>query len=653
MKISILKKVNQIFFLLFIFSLSLFSQTHIEPQTIEIKGYPVIVDGDTLIKFYEPLGSFNPEVRANETQARLLALFNKKEVIADSFNIKYQNNFYLIRYKSQVLFSITDYDAKYLNRKSDELAEEYLAIIKDAAFEYSVKYSNSFILKRLGISLGILLLLLLLLFLLRKLFPKVYIFIESLEGKLFKSISIKKIEILTAENLIITFLALAKLLRLFTTLLIIYISIEQIFAALPWTENWRLPALRGFFLTVFLTFFAFTLLKGINSLTVHMLKRIRVWKGSLIRGISIKKVNIVSEERIINSLFVLLKTIRNVINILIVYFYITVVFSLYEFTQNWASTLISYLVDPFISVIKSMVEFLPSLVFIVVIIIVTRYIIKFIRFIFSEIEKGNLEIPRFLPDWSMPTFKIFRFLIIVFAVIIIYPHLPGSSSKAFEGVSVMLGILLSLASASAISNIVSGTVLTYMNAFKLGDRVKIADTVGDIIEKTLLVTRVRTAKNVEITIPNSIILSNHLINFSKSQTENKLILHTTVTIGYDVPWKQVHQLLIDAALNTEGIFKEISPFVLQTSLDDFYVSYELNAYTDSPNRMAFIYSELHENTQDKFNEAGVEIMSPHYGAHRDGNQSAIPSDYLPKDYKVPSFQISQIWESKKEEKKDE
>jgi small-conductance mechanosensitive channel len=653
MNILRLKISSLCFYLLITFSPSVSSQSQNENQTIEKKGYPVVIDGDTLFQFYENLGPFKPEVRAAETQSRLNILFKKNNVVVDSFNIYFQNHFYMLRYKSQVLLSITESDSKYLNRKSDELAEEYLALLKDSFLEYSLKYSEETILTGLGISLGIFIFSLILLLVLKKIFPKIYVFIESLESKLFKSITIKQIEILTAENLIIFFLALAKLLRLFVTLLIIYITIEQILGILPWTESWSLPALRGFFLTLFLTFFAITLFKGVNSLTLNMLDRFKVWKGSLIRGISIKKVNIVSEERIIDSLFVLLRTFRNVINILIAYFYFTIVLSLYEFTHNWAEKLVSYFIDPLISVLLSIINYLPSLVFIIVIVIVTRYIIKFIHFIFSEIEKGNLEFPRFLPDWSIPTFKIFRFLIIVFAVIIIYPHLPGSDSKAFEGVSVLLGIILSLASASAISNIVSGTVLTYMNAFRLGDRVKIADTVGDIIEKTLLATRVRTTKNVEITIPNSIILSNHIINFSKSQSDSKLILNTTVTIGYDAPWRQVHQLLIEAALNSEGIIKEIKPFVLQTSLDDFYVSYELNAYTDQPNRMAFVFSELHKNIQDKFNEAGVEIMSPHYGAQRDGNQSTIPSDYLPKDYKVPSFRISQIWNSYKDGNKDE
>ncbi|CAG0940716.1 partial Miniconductance mechanosensitive channel MscM, partial [Candidatus Brocadiaceae bacterium] len=199
----------------------------------------------------------------------------------------------------------------------------------------------------------------------------------------------------------------------------------------------------------------------------------------------------------------------------------------------------------------------------------------------------------------------------------------------------------------AIANVVAGVVLTYMRPFKLGDRVKIADTMGDVIEKTLLVTRVRTPKNVDITVPNAMVLGSHIINYSSSAIEKGLILHSTVTIGYDVPWKQVHDLLITAALRTEGVLKDPKPFVLQTSLQDYYPAYEVNAYTHQANSMAGVYSDLHANIQDVFNEAGVEIMSPAYSAVRDGNQSTIPQDYLPKEYQAPSFKIFPFWGEKK------
>ena len=187
---------------------------------------------------------------------------------------------------------------------------------------------------------------------------------------------------------------------------------------------------------------------------------------------------------------------------------------------------------------------------------------------------------------------------------------------------------------------VAGLVITYMRPFKIGDRIKIGDITGDVIEKTMLVTRIRTIKNEEITIPNSSVLSGNTTNYSTNANTQGLIVHTTVTIGYDVPWKDMHQALIDAALKTEFIMPDPKPFVLQTSLDDFYVSYQINAYTREASKQAVIYSNLHQNIQDICNERGIEILSPHYRAARDGNNITIPAGYLPKDYKAPTFGIT-------------
>ncbi len=252
---------------------------------------------------------------------------------------------------------------------------------------------------------------------------------------------------------------------------------------------------------------------------------------------------------------------------------------------------------------------------------------------------GKIRLPNFHRDWADPTYKIVRSLIIVFTVIVVFPYLPGSQSEAFKGVSLFLGVLFSLGSTSVVANVVAGIILTYMYAFKLGDRVKIGDTTGDVIEKTLLVTRIKTIKNIIITIPNALVMGSHIINYSTSAAREGLILHTTVTLGYDVPWRKVHETLIAAALSVEKIKKEPAPFVFQTSLDDFYVSYELNCYTDKPELMGGIYSELHQNIQDRCNEAGIEILSPHYAAARDGNASTIPSEYLPATYEAPPFAV--------------
>ncbi|HEY4151623.1 MAG TPA: mechanosensitive ion channel family protein, partial [Chitinophagaceae bacterium] len=288
-------------------------------------------------------------------------------------------------------------------------------------------------------------------------------------------------------------------------------------------------------------------------------------------------------------------------------------------------------------------NFLPNLFTILIIYLIFKYAIKGIKYIAGEIEKGSIVIAGFHEDWVQPTFTIVRFLLYAFMVILIFRYLPGSESPVFRGVSVFLGILFSLGSSSAITNMIAGLVITYMRPFKIGDRVKIGDVVGDVVEKNMLVTRIRTIKNEDVTVPNSTVLSGSTINYStNAKAENNgLILHTTVTIGYDTPWKQMNQALLNAAGRTDLVLKTPEPFVLQTSLDDFYVSYQLNVYTKESNKQAAIYSQLHQNIQDCCNEAGIEIMSPHYHAMRDGNKTSIPEDYLNKGYEVPPFTFQQ------------
>jgi small-conductance mechanosensitive channel len=293
----------------------------------------------------------------------------------------------------------------------------------------------------------------------------------------------------------------------------------------------------------------------------------------------------------------------------------------------------------------AVLSYLPNIFYILVIVVLIRLVIKIAHFFFSEIEKQTITIPGFYPEWATPTFKIVRFLMIAFGLVVAFPYLPGSESPAFKGVTIFLGVLFSLGSTSVVANVVTGVILTYTRAFQLGDRVKIADTIGDVVEKTLVVTRIRTIKNVDITIPNTMVLGSHITNFSSSAQSYGLILHTNVTIGYDAPWRKVHELLISAANATDNILEKPAPFVLQTSLDDFYVTYELNAFTEKPSVMAKTYSELHQNVQDKFNEAGVEIMSPHYSQIRDGNWIAIPEQYVPQDYVPRGLRIFQTNET--------
>jgi small-conductance mechanosensitive channel len=377
--------------------------------------------------------------------------------------------------------------------------------------------------------------------------------------------------------------------------------------------------------------------------------KLRSWHGVYIRSIRIQKLELLPAERILQLLNLVARALRAGLSLVLLYAYLTVVLNFFPWTRGYASILLQYTLSPLQTVWRAITAYLPNVFFIAVILTVAYYVVKFAKFVFREIGKGTITFPGFYPEWAEPTYNIARFLILAFTAVVVFPYLPGSRSPAFQGVSIFLGLLISLGSTSAVANVVAGSVLTYTRAFQVGDRVKIGDAVGDVTEKTLLVTRIRTIKNVNIAIPNAMVLNSHIINFSTLDGEQSLILHTRVSIGYDAPWRKVHELLIAAAISTEDILKDPKPFVFQTSLDDFYVSYELNAFTGKPNQMARIYSDLHQNIQDKFNEGGVEIMSPHYGSVRDGNSMAIPAEYLPKSYEAPPFRVLPVvgWPSGK------
>lgn len=368
-------------------------------------------------------------------------------------------------------------------------------------------------------------------------------------------------------------------------------------------------------------------------------RRLESWRGTRIPAIRIQRLELLSSQRLTDLLIGAAKVTRIALLVVLLFYFVPLVFSFFPWTEDVADRIFEYILTPIEEVGRAFVGYVPNIFFIAVIVLVTRYLLKFIRLFFDGIERGTLQFPNFYAEWAEPTYKIVRVLVLAFALVVVFPYLPGAGSEAFAGVSVFLGVLLSFGSASAIANVIAGIVITYMRPFKLGDRVKIADTVGDVVERNLLVTRVNTTKNVRVTIPNAMVLSSHIINYSASARDEGVILHTGVTIGYDVPWRQVHELLLAAAADTENVLDSPAPFVLQTSLDDSYVSYELNAYTDTPQAMPRIYSELHQRIQDRFNEAGVEIMSPHYGALRDGNQSTIPPEHLPRDYRPPGFRI--------------
>ncbi|MCA2504848.1 MAG: mechanosensitive ion channel family protein [Microcystis sp. M54BS1] len=362
---------------------------------------------------------------------------------------------------------------------------------------------------------------------------------------------------------------------------------------------------------------------------------------SLTPGIQIGNVEIISSSNISFFWLRVLRIIRLFVLFLLLFNYATFVLRLFPWTRVFGEGILGYFYQSLELVLSSIGKYLPNAFIIAIIIFITYYLIRLIKPFFTAIERGNLVIPGFYTDWAKPTYNILLVIILAIAAIVAFPYLPGFNSPAFQGISVFLGLLLSLGSTSAIANVIGGIILIYTRAFRIGDHIQIGDVIGDLIEKNFLVIRICTPTNKIITIPNSSLLSGNVINFSISSRElnRNLIIQTTITLGYDLPWRKAHTTLIEAALETEHILKEPAPFVLQTSLDNFYISYQLNAYTNQPNLMVIIYSELHQNIQDKCNEAGIEILSPSYTSLRDGNTTTIPENYLPSDYVAPPFRV--------------
>lgn len=389
------------------------------------------------------------------------------------------------------------------------------------------------------------------------------------------------------------------------------------------------------------------LILAVLYLILRFLNRIfRYLKEKLIQrfdrhltGIRVREYQLVGRETQLRYIGRIVNIGKILFFILIVYMALPLIFSLFPWTEEWSQALLGFIFNPIKKIFWAIVDYLPKLITIIIIYFVFRYLNKLIKFLKEEIKNEKLKIPGFFPDWAEPTYRIVNIILNLFMFIVIFPYLPGSESPIFRGVSIFFGFLISFGSSSAIANAIAGIVITYMRPYKIGDRIKIGDVTGDVVEKSLLVTRLKTIKNEVVTVPNSSVLSGNTVNFTSMAVHEGVIIHTTVTIGYDAPWRKVHELLISAALATPGIMKKKKPFVLQTSLDDFYVSYQINAFTDQPHRMAAIYSDLHQHIQDKFNEGGVEIMSPHYRSLRDGNTTAIPENYLPPEYEKPGFSV--------------
>jgi small-conductance mechanosensitive channel len=307
---------------------------------------------------------------------------------------------------------------------------------------------------------------------------------------------------------------------------------------------------------------------------------------SRIEAFEAQSHKIVQARQLSNALFGILKGLYLSTLLVLGYLYLQFVLLLYPWTRPLAARLFAILLDPLQAMGLGLIDSLPGIAFVAVLVIVTRYVLRLMRLYFESVDRGTVTLARFDREWALPTYKIARLLIIAFAVVVAYPYIPGSNSDAFKGISIFLGVVFSLGSSSVIANMMAGYTMIYRRAFKAGDRISIDNVTGDVTERRFMVTHLRTIKNEEIVVPNSTIINSNIINYSTLAGSRGLILHTTVGIGYETPWRQVEAMLCLAADRTPGLLKEPAPFVLQKSLGDFAVTYELNAYCDDPQRMA-------------------------------------------------------------------
>jgi small-conductance mechanosensitive channel len=331
-----------------------------------------------------------------------------------------------------------------------------------------------------------------------------------------------------------------------------------------------------------------------------------------VQSVGIQSFQVVRAEQIWSALRRALHGARALVILVLAFVYLQYVLGLFPWTRGLANRLLDYVLDPLTTMAGGIVGWLPNVLFLVVLFLVIRYLLKVVHLFFAALGRGEVAFVGFEPEWADPTYKLLRVGIVALALVVAYPYIPGSGSEAFKGISIFIGIVFSLGSSSTIANMIAGYTMTYRRAFRIGDRVKIGDATGDVIEMRLQVTHLRTIKNEEVIIPNSTILNAEVVNYSSLAHTRGLILHTTVGVGYETPWRQVEAMLLLAAERTPGIKPDPAPFVRELALGDFAVTYETNVYCENAQAMGQIYPALHRNILDVFNEYGVQIMTPAY-----------------------------------------
>lgn len=332
------------------------------------------------------------------------------------------------------------------------------------------------------------------------------------------------------------------------------------------------------------------------------------------RGIQEATGDIVQSQAVSNIAKFLIRLLVDITLFTGFYYYLSFVLHSFPNTRPVAALLIRYVTDPIIGLLLGFVSYMPNLITILIIAAIARWMIKGVFLFFQSVEQGVIELKSFEDHWVWPTYNLIRGAIVLTAAVICFPYIPGSDSAAFQGLTILVGVMVSLGSNSVISNVLAGLFVLYKRSMNVGDRIRVGDHYGDVMQIRLMETYLRSVKNELISIPNATLLSSEVINYSSKVDGRGLLLHTTVGIGYEEPRKKVEAMLIEAARRTKGLKNSPAPFVLVTGLLDFATNYQINAFTTRGSSLPLLQSELHKNITDVFNENNVQIMTPNYEA---------------------------------------
>lgn len=340
----------------------------------------------------------------------------------------------------------------------------------------------------------------------------------------------------------------------------------------------------------------------------RLINRLQIWLGQY----KARLVVALQPQLVINAMMSLVHIAKWVLVLVVVYEWASFVLRQFPYSRPWGERLQGYLIETVQGILSSIVDALPGLLVVFLIVMLTRFASEMLKAFFARIESGKVRVSWMAEDTAGPTRKLAQALLWLFALAMAYPYLPGSNTEAFKGLSVLVGIMVSIGGSGVVGQAASGLIMIYSHVLREGEYVKIDDIEGLVTNVGIFSTKVRTSNGEEVNVPNSLIGSSKTINSSRLAEGKGLVVHTTLTIGYNTPWRQVHAMLLRAAEKTSGLRVEPKPFISQTALSDFYVEYRLTAQVERADLRRMTLTALHANIQDEFNEFGVQIMSPHY-----------------------------------------